>query len=79
GKSGGTQVNPQGIVFETNGGGRLPVELYLEATLAERDALQSGAKSIAAVAAERKLNAKYLQLLWNVLSTGEKSSSSLLL
>jgi hypothetical protein len=28
---GGTQVNLQGIVFDTNGGGRLPLQKYLEA------------------------------------------------
>ena len=33
---GATQVNLQGIQFETNGGGRLPVEKYLAALLAER-------------------------------------------
>jgi hypothetical protein len=79
GKSGGSQVNLQGIVFETNGGGRLPVELYLEATLKERDALRSGAKTIETVAAERKLNAKYLGMLWSVLEKDEKASPSLLL
>src|SRR6266853_1227771 len=39
---GGDKVNLQGIVFETNDGGRLPVEKYLAATLVERDALVSG-------------------------------------
>ncbi len=33
---GGTQVNLQGIVFDTNIGGRLPIEKYLAATLEER-------------------------------------------
>lgn len=73
-KSGGSQVNLQGIVFETNGGGRLPVELYIEATLKERDALRAGTKSIDVVAAERKLNPKYLGLLWNALEKGTSSS-----
>src|SRR5262249_37854510 len=39
---GGDKVNLQGIVFETNEGGRLPVEKYLLATLEEREALRSG-------------------------------------
>ncbi len=37
-----TQVNLQGIVFDTNDGGRLPLEKYLAATLAEREALDDG-------------------------------------
>src|SRR4051812_19262982 len=41
---GGTKVNLQGIVFGTNAGGRLPLERYLEATLAGRDALTRGTK-----------------------------------
>ncbi len=38
---GGDKVNLQGIVFDTNQGGRLPVEKYLAATLIEREALES--------------------------------------
>ena len=49
---GGDQVNLQGIVFDTNEGGRLPLEKYLAATLAEREALAAGAKTIEAVAAQ---------------------------
>ncbi|RPI83833.1 MAG: DUF1587 domain-containing protein, partial [Planctomycetaceae bacterium] len=64
---GASQVNLQGIVFNTNDGGRLPVEHYLAATLTEREALESGRKSIADVARDSQLNAKYLGLLWNVL------------
>ena len=64
---GGTQVNLQGIVFGTNAGGRLPLESYLEATLADRDALENGSKSIAEVALARKLSPKYLGLLWKTL------------
>ena len=48
--------------------GRIPLEAYLEATVAERDALRAGTKQIAAVAAERKLSPKYLGILWNTLS-----------
>ena len=35
-------VNLQGIVFDTNEGGRLPLEKYLAATLTEREALAAG-------------------------------------
>jgi cytochrome c553 len=66
--AGGSQVNLQGIVFDTNGGGRLPVEKYLAATLAERDALTKGTKTIEAVARERGLSPKYLGALWRALT-----------
>ena len=70
---GGTQVNLQGIVFDTNGGGRLPLQRYIEATLSERDAITSGQKTIPAVAQERGLSAKYLGLLWTSLNGQEPS------
>jgi len=71
-QSGGATVNLQGIVFETNQGGRLPVERYLQATLELRDAIiqDSNLKVddwIARVAAERKLSSKYLRGLWDSL------------
>lgn len=70
---GATRVNLQGIVFDTNDGGRLPVEKYLAATIVERESLSRGAKSPAVVAAEHKLNAKYLASLWNLLNGKEPS------
>jgi hypothetical protein len=74
-ETGGAQpVNLQGIQFDTNAGGRLPVEKYIAATLTEREALQNGAKSIAAVAQERGLNAKYLNTLWSVLTSSHPST-----
>ncbi len=71
--SGGDKVNLQGIEFDTNQGGRLPVEKYLAATLIERESLASGNKTIEAVARDRGLNAKYLGILWSSLS-GSKPS-----
>ena len=70
---GSDQVNLQGIVFKTNDGGRLPLETYLAATLAEREALTTGARTIAAVAKERELNARYLGTLWSSLTSTEPS------
>jgi hypothetical protein len=70
---GGMRVNLQGIVFKTNDGGRLPLERYLAATLSEREALMSGKKSIQTVAHERKLNARYLETLWSLLTKKEPS------
>ncbi len=70
---GGEKVNLQGVVFDTNQGGRLPVEKYLTATLIERESLATGAKTIGAVAHERGLNAKYLGMLWSSLAGSEPS------
>ena len=68
-RGGGDRVNLQGLVFDTNQGGRLPLERYLAATIAERESLASGAKSVEAVASERGLNARYLGTLWRSLSS----------
>ena len=48
--------------------GILPLERYLAATLAERDSLRSGAKTLEEVAAANHLNLKYLRTLWTELS-----------
>ena len=53
--------------------GRLPLEKYFAATLAQRDAVTTGGKTIEAVARERGLNARYLGTLWSSL-TGSKPS-----
>ena len=76
---GGSSVNLQGIQFDTNQGGRLPLENYLAATLAERDALIGGKKSLADVARERNLNARYLNRLWEELTANPNEKRSLLL
>jgi hypothetical protein len=65
---GGTTVNLDGNPFTTNQGGRLPLEAYLQATLAEREALIEGTITLDAVAAGRGLSAKYLRTLWNALT-----------
>lgn len=56
--------------------GRLPLEKYFAATLAEREALTMGGKTIETVARERGLSAKYLATLWSSLTA---SAPSLLL
>jgi hypothetical protein len=48
--------------------GRLPVQPYLTATVRHRDALASGKETIEAVAAQEKLNARYLGVLWRTLT-----------
>ncbi|MBC7856976.1 MAG: DUF1592 domain-containing protein [Pirellulaceae bacterium] len=70
---GGDKVNLQGIVFDTNEGGRLPLEKYLMATLAERDRLAKDVKQMEVVARERNLNAKYLGSLWKSLTSKDPS------
>lgn len=70
---GATAVNLQGIRFDTNAGGRLPLEAYLTATIAEREALRKGDKSVSQVAAAHGLNAKYLGLLWQALTDTQPS------
>ncbi len=66
---GATRVNLQGIVFDTNGGGRLPIEKYLAATVEERQALADGSKSLEEVATQRGLSPKYLATLWKLLTS----------
>ena len=75
---GGSSVNLQGIKFDTNQGGLLPVEKYFAATLAERDALANGIKKIDAIARERALCPRYLAALWHAMSD-ESNGDSLLL
>ena len=53
--------------------GRLPLERYFAATLAERDSLRAGDKTIEGVAKEHGLNAKYLGLLWSALTGDDRS------
>ena len=86
--AGTSQVNLQGIVFNTNDGGRLPVERYLAATfdvaaklgvapaVSHRTAPAAGPdvdRAIAAVAKKNGLNAKYLGILWATLNDREPS------
>lgn len=70
---GGTKINLQGIQFETNTGGRLPLDRYLLATLEEREALRQGSVTVASVAQKRRLNERYLGSLWTLLNGGESS------
>jgi hypothetical protein len=70
---GGERVNLQGVTFDTNADGRLPIEKYLAATLVAREALKSGSKTIAVAAREHGLNAKYLGLLWSTLNDSKSS------
>jgi hypothetical protein len=71
--AGGTRVNLQGIISDTNTGGRLPIEKYLLATIVERQRIANGEKTIAEVAKSHELNAKYLGILWESLNDSRPS------
>ncbi len=70
---GATRVNLQGLAWETNEGGRLPLVPYLEALLVEREALASGERTLDAVARGRGLSPKYLTSLAGLLAGGPSS------
>ena len=59
--------------------GRIPLESYLAATLAERRSLRSGPKPLKRVAETRHLNPRYLSALWTALQGGKQAQTSLLL
>ena len=64
----------QGIKVDLAGGdGRLPLDLYLSATLTHRDVLRAGKTSIAKVAQQLGLNAKYLGTLWTAMNADTRS------
>ena len=71
--AGSTRVNLQGLVWDTNSGGRIPLEPYLTATLRYRDLKPGGSKPIADFAAEYRLSATYLRTLWDVFEGKEDS------
>jgi len=65
------RVNLQGIVFDTNDGGKLPLERYIAATLTDRKEIREGKKSLAEVAANHGLNSRYFTSLWNLLQRND--------
>ena len=76
--SSGTSVNLQGIKFETNQGGVLPVADYITATVTERQAIRAGTKTVADIARDRGLSPVYLGTLWRTLNNGKNADSFLL-
>lgn len=71
--SGGDRVNLQGIVFETNEGGRLPLEQYLAATLELREQALVAKPQVEQLARTHGLSAKYLGLLHEMLTSSAPS------
>ncbi len=73
---GGMPVDLQGIKFDTNQGGLLPLARYLQATVEHRDDLASGKTTLQEVAEERSLNPQYLGRLWHALTQDDSGSTS---
>jgi len=66
--SGATAINLQGIALDTNAGGRLPVEKYLEAASHLRaDLSEADPPPTPAAAHAHGLNPKYFATLWEAL------------
>lgn len=65
---GSTQVHLQGLVWETNEGGRLPLARYFAALHGARESLATGTQSLDQVAREAGLSPKYLATLHGALS-----------
>lgn len=70
---GNRQVQLQGLVFDADAGGRLPIEAYLATAFAERDSLMQGTKNVEQVARQHGLSPKYLAILWETLNAKEPS------
>jgi hypothetical protein len=73
GADGATPVNLQGVRFDTNEGGRLPLESYITALNESRGALDNATLSIAQLANRDGLSAKYLGLLHHALQAPSDS------
>ena len=67
------KLNLQGLVLDNADGGTIPLEKYLHATIAHRDAILAGTADFAAVAKEAGLNRKYLAHLSKALTSNEPS------
>ena len=65
---GHTRVLLQGLEWDTNAGGRIPVSQYLHATIVLRESGGANPQKIAEIAAKEKLSAKYIEILWNKLT-----------
>jgi len=70
---GGEKVKAEGAGMVNSDGGRIALERYFAATLAERAELRGGSKTAQSVAQERGLNPKYLAALFAMLEAKEPS------
>jgi AraC-like DNA-binding protein len=67
-EGGGMPVDLQGIQFDTNQGGLLPLAPYLQATIEHRVPLLSETQSVEQVAAKVGLNPRYFAKLWQAFT-----------
>ena len=67
GDAAGDSVNLQGIVFDTNQGGRLPLKQYLQFLLTNAKSIEASPDSLATLAAANQMSPKYLALLRDAL------------
>jgi len=67
------KVSVGGTGVVSNDGGRIPLDKYLTAVSEHRQALTDGQTTIASVARDRNLSAKYLGLLWSTLHDPQPS------
>lgn len=72
--SGSTRVNLQGLQWDTNAGGRLPLTPYLQALVEFKADLSSGALSADEAAKRRNLNPKAMRILWDALTAPNSSA-----
>ncbi len=70
---GATPVNLQGIKFDTNAGGRLPLSAYVQPLLQNREVLLSGGETLTHLAKSSGLNEAFLTSLWETLNGSEPS------
>lgn len=73
---GHTRVNLQGLQWDTNSGGRIPLASYLHATILLRESGNVSDTAIEQLAAREKLSPKFLKSLW--LTLNAKSATPLL-
>jgi hypothetical protein len=67
----GGSVNLQGIVFDTNQGGRLPLKLYLRTLLDNAKAFEAADDNVIQFATKQELSSKYLLALRDALNSTE--------
>jgi hypothetical protein len=64
----------QGLDFVAETGGRIPLEKYLEATLAYRNQGKGPRKSLAELAQSAQLSPRYMETLWSTLNDTKSSA-----
>lgn len=62
---GHTRVLLQGLEWDTNAGGRIPLAQYLTATISLRESAKVDSQTIQSLAEKEKLSPKYLARLWH--------------